>query len=287
MTTGSSRRDEVGDRLSNWSKSGDRLDRYSPNRTEALYPLGDIVRRAFWREVIDEYLERADPRRDGRSAIITAGGPPGSGKSTAVRARVVNIGEYRVIDADEIKDALVVKAVADGIYGDLLSQVLPDGYGLAPRELASLVHNESVEIANLIRRISVDRKENIVVEGTLAWDGQGPRIFRDLADAGYVEVEVFGVDVDAPPRRTREHWHDGGRAAWRGSMAPTNWEAVSPPRVAIDNCYDSSGQSNCTAHALEFINQAQSGEIPTVEVTILGRDAAGALTVIRQQHYKQ
>nr|WP_234901588.1 zeta toxin family protein [Mycolicibacterium fluoranthenivorans] len=230
-------------------------------------------------------MERADPRRDGRSAIITAG-PPGSGKSTAVRARVVNIGEYRVIDADEIKDALVVKAVADGIYGDLLSQVLPDGYGLAPRELASLVHNESVEIANLIRRISVDRKENIVVEGTLAWDGQGPRIFRDLADAGYVEVEVFGVDVDAPTayEGALARWWEG-RLAWIDGADQLGGRFT--PRVAIDNCYDSSGQSNCTAHALEFINQAQSGEIPTVEVTILGRDAAGALTVIRQQHYKQ
>jgi hypothetical protein len=65
-----------------------------------------------------------------------------------------------------------------------------------------------VKLADQIRRICVERKENIVIEGTLTWAGQGPRIFRELADSEYVDVQVYGVDVDAATahRQAVDHW---------------------------------------------------------------------------------
>jgi DNA-binding MarR family transcriptional regulator len=53
-----------------------------------------------------------------------------------------------------------------GISDDLLAEILADGYALAPRELAGLVHVESVKLADQIRRICINRKENVAIEGT-------------------------------------------------------------------------------------------------------------------------
>jgi dephospho-CoA kinase len=122
------------------------------------------------KRIVDRYLARENPRRDGLSAIITAGAP-GSGKSSMLRAVVADLADYRVIDADIIKDYLIEHALADGIYDHLLAEILADGYALAPRELAALVHLESVKLADQIRRICISRKENIAIESTLTWDG--------------------------------------------------------------------------------------------------------------------
>jgi hypothetical protein len=52
---------------------------------------------------------------------------------------------------------LNVDQPADGIYDNLLAEILADGYALAPRELAGLVHVESVKLADQIRRIRINR----------------------------------------------------------------------------------------------------------------------------------
>src|ERR1700753_2430262 len=42
---------------------------------------------------------------------------------------------------------------------------------------------ESTALIDQIRQICVARRENIVVEGTLTWTGQGPQVFGELAAA--------------------------------------------------------------------------------------------------------
>jgi hypothetical protein len=59
--------------------------------------------RLFRRTVIDRYLARATPLREGRSAILTAGAP-GSGKSTLLREHIPDLDGYRSLDADEVKE---------------------------------------------------------------------------------------------------------------------------------------------------------------------------------------
>ena len=61
------------------------------------------------------------------------------------------------------------------------------------------------------------------------------------------------------------------------------------PPEAIDVCYSgsTSGESVCTENALRFIDLAQSGAIPNVEVTILRRGPTGALAVSARRFYRQ
>lgn len=84
-----------------------------------------------------------------------------------LRAVVADLDDYRVIDADIIKDYLIEEAINGGVYDHLLAEILADGYALAPRELSGLVHLESVKLADQIRRtcIRVHRHRGV-------WRGQ-------------------------------------------------------------------------------------------------------------------
>ncbi|MGV0644035.1 zeta toxin family protein [Mycolicibacterium sp. XJ2546] len=191
-------RAQVARQLASKSAPGGPLHREAPGCTAFRYAT-DAGRPKLRKRLIERYLARANPRLDGRSAIITAGAP-GAGKSSILRALLADLDEYRVIDADDLKDDLIEQALNDGIYDGLLAEILADGHSLAPRELAGLVHVESVKLADQIRRLCIERGENLVIEGTLTWDGQGPRIFRELAYAQYTDVEVYGVDTEKSDR---------------------------------------------------------------------------------------
>lgn len=277
-------RAEVAQQLTLRSAPGGSLHREAAECTEYRYAT-DTSRAQMHKHLVDRYLGHGNPRRDGRSAIITAGAP-GSGKTSVLSAVVPDLDEYRVIDADEIKDYLIEQALEDGIYDHLLSETLADGYPVAPRELAALVHLESVKLADQIRRLCISRKENIVVEGTLTWDGQGPKLFRELADSQYTDIEVYGVDIGqagAHEQALARWWQ--GRQLWVNDADPLGGRFT--PADAIDICYPRAGLSVCTTHALQFIDTAQSGEIPYVHVTILRRNAAGAVEVASERHYRQ
>lgn len=278
-------RDTVAEELTVLSASGGPLHRDSPDCTEYRYLPADRNRARLHRDLIDRYLSRQNPRRDGRSCVVSAG-PPGSGKSAFLLAHVAGLAEYRTIDADVVKDYLIEQALIEGIYEYLLVGNLADGYPVAPRELASLVHLESVKLADQIRRIAISRKENIVIEGTLTWHGQGPTIYRELAAAEYLDVEVYGIDVAAhiAQEQALNRWWDG-RRAWIAGTDPLGGRFT--PADAINICYPTPGQSLCTTHAKQFIDSAQSGEIPYVHVSILGRQPSGVMEVREEAFYRQ
>jgi hypothetical protein len=203
-----------------------------------------------------------------------------------LRAWVADLGDYRIIDADITKDYLIEKALDDGIYDHLLAEIFADGHTLAPRELSALVHLESVKLADQIRRMYISRKENVAIEGTLTWDGQGPRIFRELADSEYTDIEVYGLDIGSATAHEQAlaRWWQG-RLDWVNGADQLGGRFT--PADAIDICYPKTGQSVCTSHALQFIDTAQSGEIPHVHVTILRRQITGALEVADERFYRQ
>jgi hypothetical protein len=281
-------RARVAAQLTKLSAPGAPLHRDSDLSTTRLYPRGDIGRARFQRDTIDWYLSQANPRLGGRTAIVTAG-PPGAGKSSLLKARIADLDEYRVIDADIIKDHIIRQAIADGIYDRLIAAApFADGFGLAPRELSALVHEESVRLAEAIRETCTSLRENVVIEGTLTWQLQGPRIFRELADNDYFDVEVYGIDIE------QEEAHESAldrwwklRLEWAKDQDPLGGRFT--PADAIDVCYPTAGaESVCTASAKNFINTAiQTGEIPRVHVTILRRAATGPMEVIYERSYLQ
>lgn len=277
-------RAEVAEQLALRSAVGGPLHREAAACTEYRYAT-DISRVRLRKRLIERYLERENPGRDGRSAVVTAGAP-GSGKTSMLRTVIPDLSDYRVIDADIIKDYLIEQALDDGIYDHLLAETLADGHKLAPRELAALAHLESVRLADQIRRLCIIRKENLVVEGTLSWNGQGPKIFRELADAEYTNIEIYGVDIGkaAAHEQALTRWWQG-RQLWINNADHLGGRFT--PADAIDICYTTAGISICTTNALQFVDTAQSGEIPNVHVRVLRRNSSGALEMADERYYRQ
>lgn len=281
-------RAQVAGQLTALSTPGAPLHHDSDQSTARLYPRGDIGRARFQKDTIDWYLSQENPRLGGRTAIVTAG-PPGAGKSALLKARIADLDEYRIIDADIIKDHLIRQAIADGIYDRLLAMApFADGHGLAPRELSALVHVESVRLAEAIRQTCTGLKENVVIEGTLTWHLQGPNIFRELADNDYFDVEVYGIDIEQEEARESAlyRWWKL-RLEWAKGQDPLGGRFT--PADAINMCYPApDAESVCTTNAKNFINTAiQTGEIPRVHVTILRRAATGPMEVIYERSYFQ
>ncbi|BBX30560.1 zeta toxin family protein [Mycolicibacterium alvei] len=283
MTDYDNLRTQVAEQLTARSASGGPLHRDAPGRTERRYATS-TRRRFFHREVIERHLAQGNPRSDGLSVI--SAGAPASGKSSAIKARVANLADYRIIDADAIKDDLIEQALEDGIYDELLTEVLADRYTVAPRELAALVHNESVQLADQLRKICIGRNENIVIEGTLTWQPHGQHLYRELADAQYETIEVYGVEVGQAQahQQALSRWWEG-RLAWVNGSDHLGGRFT--PAEAIDICYPATGRCVCITNALQLIDTAQSGDIPNVHVMILGRQPTGALEITEERFYRQ
>jgi hypothetical protein len=79
----------AAEQLTTRSAVGGPLHRDAAECTARRYAT-DVSRAAFRKHIIGRYLVRENPRREGRSAIITAGAP-GSGKSLMRRAWVADL----------------------------------------------------------------------------------------------------------------------------------------------------------------------------------------------------
>jgi hypothetical protein len=263
----------VASQLINLSAGGQPLHADSRRRTAVLYA-GDSSRRFVHMDIVAQYMDREQSRHEGRSAIITAG-PPGAGKTSSLQSEVPDLESYRILDADIVKDYLIKQAVADGIYDDLLQQELADGHPIAPGELAALVHDESVQLIERIRRICIGNRDKVVVEATLRWPDHGPTIFAELAAADYTAVRILAIEAE------REFVHEQAltrwwtqRADWIDRQHPLGGRFVPP--AAIDMCYPASGLPHCTQQAINLMERAEDGEIECVRLTILRRNGTGA-----------
>lgn len=277
MTPAGGLRDTVAAQLIALSTPGQPLHADSDRRTFLLYA-GDVGRQLVQKNIIEMYRARMSPA-EGRTAVITAG-PPGAGKTTALIAQVADLDTYRDLDADTIKEYLIEQALNDGIYGDLLKLPLADGHPVAPFELAALVHDESTQLIEEIRRQCLLQSENVVVQATLQWDGHGPRIFSQLAAADYKAVRILAVEADpavAHEQALRRWWER--RTAWIAGTHALGGRFVPP--AAIDLCYAASGRSVCAQHAEALIDRARRlGEIESVHLTIYKNDGFGPSTTM-------
>ncbi|MDI9940652.1 zeta toxin family protein [Rhodococcus sp. IEGM 1351] len=221
------------------------------------------------REVIEWYLDLAEPDRDGQCAAIISAGPPGAGKSTALRERGLVDGSYRYLDADRVKDELLRRAISDGHYAELLSTVLADSHPIAPRELAALVHAESTEVIDDVREVCLQRRENVVIEGTLQWGPLGDILMAQLSEHAYTDVRI--VDVEVPASVAHEQavlrWWEGRRKGISGQ----DWMGgrFTPP-AAIDILYENGPVSRCAAHARAAFESSLAASI--TQVTLIHID---------------
>ncbi|GHG64207.1 zeta toxin family protein [Streptomyces griseocarneus] len=161
-------------------------------------------RRALHDRILNDWKNQVpNPGKD-KIAIMTAG-PPGAGKTSAresVQERLSPEG-WRVIDPDEFKDNLLRQALDDGTFQDLVPEsVRESGERFYPRELAPLVHDESVRLAEQAQAQAIAAGENVVIDGTLAGRDKPDRIAQSLTEAGYT-IHVVDVETTADVSRER------------------------------------------------------------------------------------
>lgn len=247
---------------------GKPLHAASARSTLALYE-GDRRRDRTLQEVIEWYLDLAEPSRDGQCAAVISSGPPGAGKSTALRERHLVEGSYRYLDADLVKDELLRRAIGDGHYGDLLSTPLADAHPIAPRELAALVHAESTDVIDDVREICLQRRENVVIEGTLQWGPLANILMAQLSEHEYTDVRI--VDVEVPAAIAHEQalsrWWDGRLA---GNSGRDRMGGRFTPPAAIDTLYRDGPVSRCAANARAAFDSSLAAAI--AQVTLIQID---------------
>jgi hypothetical protein len=160
---------------------------------------------------------------------------------------------WRVIDADKIKLQLLDEAVRDGVFDELLMRRLADGHCIMPNELSSLVHNESVLLADRLIERSLEARENVIIEGTLSWTGLPRQYARMLELNEYENVTIVDVEVDCATALEQAYfrWSEGRTAAINGT---DNGGGRFTPREAITSMYGDSGFSICNENAVDFFN---------------------------------
>lgn len=199
------------------------------------------------RVAIDYRARQHDVDRGGK-AIVTAG-PPGVGKSSAIRQH--DTSGYRRIDPDEIKDMLLIALERAGYLTERFEYSLPDGSPLTLRELSGWVHQASVDIADDLRLASLQDGENFVLEGALGWRPSARQYPQECQRWGYRQIAV--IDMEAPVDRVleqaRQRWWDGRIEDMGGRFVPSR---------AIVSLYRPDGTTDCHSNALRLIDEART-----------------------------
>lgn len=190
---------------------------------------------------------------DGRCAVATAG-PPAAGKSSAIATVLGDVTEWRRVDADDFKVRLVEHALANDLttYRDVMSIMLPDGEPVMPMELAGLFHIESTVLARRALELCLRSGEDVVIEGTLQWDGLVDEYSASLARAGYMSLVVVDVQTPLPValERAKSRW-------WEGRLTKNFGGRFTPPR-AIESMYDQpDGASRCSVNARRLVEASR------------------------------
>ncbi|PPG37859.1 toxin component of a toxin/antitoxin system [Rathayibacter sp. AY2B5] len=134
--------------------------------------------------------------RSGRRSSSLA--RPGPGSRPCSRTCSAPTAAFTV-DADEFKRALLTEAIKDGSYDRAImpSEVRAAeaaGERFFPLELASLVHEESSQLAIRVRNEAVRDGLNVVIDTVLSSPEKAVELGQRLGSVGY-SVEVIDVEV--------------------------------------------------------------------------------------------
>jgi hypothetical protein len=244
---------------------------HNTNAPDATIHITSFERALIRQEILDAYLaKQSNVPRSRQVAVVTAG-PPGAGKSTVLDGRYGD--DWRVIDADRVKDLLLERALADGTFDHLMSRVLPDGKPVAPRELATLVHHESAQIADRARAICLDRGESLVIEGTLSWSDMPAVLTTDLVGNSYNAVTILDIepDVDSAANNALERW-------WAGRISTDPLGGRFAPESLIRGMYPAGAVVSVCASNADALRARLAAE--GVPVTLMRQSGPGPLTAV-------
>jgi predicted ABC-type ATPase len=162
-------------------------------------------RLALHQKIIDKYLGifNSKPKRKVPVVVFMAGGP-GSGKSTGMRALdkagILILRKYTIVDSDAIKELIPE-------YADFKKFNM--------KRAASLVHSESSYLKDRIYRLGVEKRVNLILDGTLSNYNKYKRVISSLKPLGH-SVKIIYVKATLPELLRRVD----ARAKRTGRMVP-------------------------------------------------------------------
>lgn len=235
-------RDGVHAALTSLYSAGGGLEK-APELLLAYFDDAAVVRLA------KAYMDRQRDVASGGRAVVVAAGPPGAGKTEALKT--LDLRGYRLIDPDDAKDMILDDAERHGLLGYRHDYTLPDGGPVGVRELASHVHGISTRTTNLVRQMALAAGENVIIDGTLSWERLPAQYIDELFMSRYEEVEVVDVETTRTNaiERARQRW-------WLGRASDSAMGGRFVPDVVIDNCYGGGIESQCAANALSLARMA-------------------------------
>lgn len=145
-------------------------------------------RAALHRDIVDYlYAQKAHVPSEGKAVI--AGGLGGAGKTTTLKGHAgINPDDWVTLNPDDVKEEMVKRGMVPDVPGH------PE---LSPMERATLIHQESGHITELLANKAYEEKKNVIWDITMGhggWIKDG--LLNDLHQRGYNHVR--GVFVDIP-----------------------------------------------------------------------------------------
>ena len=208
------------------------------------------------KQIIREFFAENDAVIRDRRVLVMAG-PPGAGKSSARRERIPEAEEkhWRFIDPDDFKSRLLRKLRESGEYDEIVPPAVKSridaGDRFAPGELASLVHEESSDLAAEAATISLERGERVVIDGVHGSKVKLLKRFQQLSEHGYTSIEIIAVDGPREVTRARviNRW-EKGYAAFQDGTDDAAYQARYVPEHITDSLYVDDDRFSACARAV-------------------------------------
>lgn len=240
--------------LVEFTRAGGPLSPDSPYCTQAQHTLhGQYTRdrRQLHNRILNDFFASTTAAREGKAIIMS--GPPGAGKSAALRERIGSGEQWRVIDPDYFKSRILFhETERDPTLSSLnqdsrLQERRREGELFAPGEYAALIHEESSDLARrAMRRALVDR-ENVVIDGIHSQASKIEDKLSKLREFNYSSTSILVVDGTQEVTRARveQRWRNGyerfldSTGSLDGRFVPEAITAAlySGPQAKTSSCY--------------------------------------------------
>lgn len=139
------------------------------------------------RQIVDDlYKQAANVPNQGRAIML--GGPAGAGKSTVLEGKLrVKPGSFLVINPDDIKEELARRNLVPEI---------PGYDDLSPMDRTTLVHRESVRIADMLADRAYRDRKNLIWDTTMTRSDLALYRIKRMRQSGYDDIRGVFVNAD-------------------------------------------------------------------------------------------